>query len=201
MLCHIILGFGRAWKGINTYIKGAYFSKVMFGRACPSTYMWCFASITLCAIYCWTSSWTKVTSVNSWGFQSFPNCQCHLSGFECSLPLLRLNCELHIKLSVYKSESENINAKYKWYISILLFGFKAKIQIQTNTALFTSWLLCTTLPYAQSGRIGLLQTACDAVEVPIMSLFAFLLEVDTVFLLAVKVFSTKQAVPHGTGKK
>ena len=112
-------------------------------------HMWCFASITLCAIYCWTSSWTKVTSVNSWGFQSFPNCQCHLSGFECSLPLLRLHCELHIKLSVYKSESENINAKYKWYISILLFGFKAKIQIQTNTALFTSWLLCTTLPYAQ----------------------------------------------------
>ena len=33
--------------------------------------------------------------------------------------------------------------------------------------------------------------------VPIRSLFAFLLEMHTVFLLAVKVFSTKQAVPHG----
>ena len=38
------------------------------------------------------------------------------------------------------------------YLNIIM---KAKIQIQTNTALFTSWLLCTTLPYAQSGRIGL----------------------------------------------
>ena len=51
--------------------------------------------------------------------------------------MLRLHCELHKKLSVYKSESENINAKYKWYISILLIGFKAKIQIQTNTV---GWL-------------------------------------------------------------
>ncbi len=27
--------------------------------------------------------------------------------------LLRLHCELHIKLSLYKSESENIYTKYK----------------------------------------------------------------------------------------
>ena len=50
MLCHIILGFGRAWKDINTYIKGFFGQNqgkgrkgtvhelefATSGRACPS---------------------------------------------------------------------------------------------------------------------------------------------------------------------
>ena len=62
----------------------------------------------------------------------------------------------------------------------------------------TSWLLFTTLPMRSQGGLGcILQVACHAVEVPIWSLFAFLLDMHTVFLLALKVFPTKQAVPHG----
>ena len=51
--------------------------------------------------------------------------------------------------------------------------------------------------HSQGGLGCILQAACDAVEVSIWSLFAFLLDMHTVFLLALKVFSTKQAVPHG----
>ena len=60
----------------------------------------------------------------------------------------------------------------------------------------TSWLLFTTLPMRSQGGLGcILQAECDAVEVSIWSIFAF--DMHAVFLLALKVFPTKQAVPHG----
>ena len=49
--------------------------------------------------------------------------------------------------------------------------------------------------HSQGGLGCILQAACDAVEVSIWSIFAF--DMHAVFLLALKVFPTKQAVPVG----
>ena len=89
---------------------------------------------------------------------------------------------------------QSTNDIFQYYYLVLKQKYKYR-QIQHCSLL--GFFAPSCHMHSQGGLGCILQAACDAVEVPIWSLFAFLLDMHAVFLLALKVFPTKQAVPHG----